>query len=69
VKTSVLVDNNFVNREFATVVSAPLLLCQECLRPWLDSSERWRLYLDEDVEPTLAVAYCADCARREFDDV
>jgi hypothetical protein len=51
--------------EFATVIAPPVLHCQECLRPWLDPRERWRLYLDEDVQ--LPVPYCADCASREFD--
>ena len=43
-----------------------LLSCEECCRPWLDSRERWRLYLDPD-EPGLTVPYCSDCAAREFD--
>ena len=39
--------------------------CEECRRPWLDSRERWRLYLDPD--EGLTVPYCPDCAAREFD--
>lgn len=42
------------------------LLCQECLRPWLDRTERWRLYLTDETPP-VAVPYCAECAAREFD--
>jgi Zn finger protein HypA/HybF involved in hydrogenase expression len=56
-----------MNDELATVIAPPVMHCQECLRLWLDPSERWRLYLDEDVEPALAVPYCAACASREFD--
>jgi hypothetical protein len=56
-----------MNDELATVIAPPVLHCQECLRPWLDPGERWRLYLDEDNQPALAVPYCADCASREFD--
>jgi hypothetical protein len=67
VKRAVPAENTSMNDEFATVIAPPVLCCQECLRPWLDSSERWRLYLDEDVKPALAVPYCADCASREFD--
>jgi hypothetical protein len=42
------------------------LTCIECAREWLDSRERWRIYLtpDEVSEPVL---YCADCASYEFD--
>jgi hypothetical protein len=53
--------------ESATTIAPAALHCQECLRPWLDPSERWRLYLDEDLQPALVVPYCADCASREFD--
>jgi len=44
-----------------------LLVCEECRRPWLDSHERWRMYLDSD-EPAHGVPYCPDCASREFDE-
>ena len=44
----------------------PLIMCQECGSLWLDPTERWRLYLDED-EPANAVPYCPACAAREFD--
>lgn len=56
-----------MNDQFATVMAGSVLHCQECLRPWLDPGERWRLYLDADVQPALAVPYCAACASREFD--
>lgn len=42
------------------------LLCQECVRPWLDPRERWRLFLTDE-EPAEAVPYCPQCAAREFD--
>ena len=41
--------------------------CQECERRWVDSAERWRVYLTPE-EPPEAVAYCPECAAREFDD-
>jgi hypothetical protein len=47
-----------------TTVRAPIV-CIECRRPWLDASERWRIYvLHED--PPEAVPYCDVCALREF---
>ena len=46
-------------------VSIQVLVCQECRRPWLDPSERWRLYVDPD-EPVQTVPYCQLCAEREF---
>ena len=49
-----------------TTVHTTLLVCQECARPWLDPSERWRIYLTND-DPGEPVPYCADCAHREFD--
>jgi hypothetical protein len=44
-----------------------LLACQECRTSWVDSSERWRMYVmpDEPDAPTLL--YCPTCAGREFD--
>ena len=42
------------------------ILCQECRRPWVDQTERWRMYVTEDAQAEL-VPYCADCAHREFD--
>jgi hypothetical protein len=42
-----------------------VLVCVECQRTWLDGSERWRLKLTTDDRPE-AVAYCPDCAEREF---
>jgi hypothetical protein len=39
--------------------------CAECGREWVDARERWRVYVTEDEPPEL-VAYCPDCARREF---
>jgi hypothetical protein len=48
-----------------TAVSTRLLVCQECIRPWLDLRERWRLYVDPD-ELGQTVPYCQQCADREF---
>ena len=42
------------------------IVCIECQRLWLLPSERWRLYLSDEKEPE-PVAYCPDCAEREFD--
>jgi hypothetical protein len=58
-------ENNTMN-DRTSVLSALLLSCQECRRPWLDERERWRLYVDAD-EPGSTVPYCPDCAAREFD--
>ena len=41
------------------------LRCLECRRPWLESTERWRVYLSGEV-PSQPLTYCPDCARREF---
>lgn len=41
------------------------LACIECGRLWFVASERWRLLVTED-DPPEAVAYCPDCAQREF---
>jgi RNA polymerase subunit RPABC4/transcription elongation factor Spt4 len=38
--------------------------CLECGRLWVDETEHWRAYLDEDGEVLL---YCPVCASREFD--
>lgn len=46
--------------------TAPVpLSCIECRRSWLDGAERWRLKVTDD-EPAETVAYCAQCATREF---
>jgi hypothetical protein len=42
-----------------------VLECIECRRQWQVPSERWRVYLTDD-DPAEAVAYCPDCAEREF---
>jgi hypothetical protein len=43
------------------------LHCLECRREWLDSSERWRMYVvfGEETEQGL---YCPICASFEFDE-
>lgn len=51
---------------YASVLARPVLVCEECRRPWLERPERWRLYLTDD-EPPEAVPYCPSCAGREFD--
>jgi hypothetical protein len=40
--------------------------CIECTQPWDVPTERWRVYLTDDEQPE-PVAYCPDCAAREFD--
>jgi hypothetical protein len=51
---------------YASVLARPVLVCEECRRPWLEPPERWRLFLTDD-EPPEAVPYCPSCAGREFD--
>jgi hypothetical protein len=45
------------------------LTCIECGRLWRENERGWtaRLTVDED-EPAEAVAYCPECAKREFGD-
>ena len=38
--------------------------CLECARPWLETEERWRAYIDGEGDLLL---YCPACASREFD--
>jgi hypothetical protein len=52
------------NRQRLTTVRA-VLTCIELPPPWLVGHERWRLKLTEEQTPE-AVAYCPDCAEREF---
>jgi NUBPL iron-transfer P-loop NTPase len=46
------------------------LVCAQCGRPWLDSTERWHSDIivgDEDNEEQLEAAmFCPECAAREF---
>ena len=49
-----------------TILLIRPLLCEECLRPWREPRERWRVYLTDD-EPAEPVPYCPGCAQREFD--
>lgn len=58
-------DNDGMNSHLDLLTK--LLHCEECRRPWLDGSERWRMYLTDD-EPAVPVPYCHECAAREFDD-
>ena len=51
--------------EQSTPLVQRALTCIECRRTWLELAERWRLYLTDD-DPPEAVAYCPDCAEREF---
>jgi len=55
-----------LSRQDSQVQTLEALRCVECLRPWLVSSERWRLKVTDDVEPE-TVPYCPECAHREFD--
>ncbi len=50
------------SQDVAVVVT---LTCIECESPWVEASERWRMYLSDD-DPREAVLYCHLCARREF---
>jgi hypothetical protein len=43
------------------------IVCIECRRIWIDGSERWRVLITAD-DPPETVAYCRDCAEREFDE-
>jgi hypothetical protein len=51
--------------ESETARRAAPLVCIECLRPWLAESERWRLKVTDELQPS-TVPYCPDCATREF---
>jgi hypothetical protein len=53
-------------RDTPQLVVCTQFTCQECRRDWTDGRERWRLYLTAEA-PVEAVAYCPDCASREFD--
>jgi hypothetical protein len=41
------------------------LCCIECGRTWVESNERWRIYLTDDAQP-IPVLYCNVCAAFEF---
>lgn len=47
-----------------TIATIPLH-CLECRRPWVESTERWRVYLSGE-NPSLPLTYCPECAQREF---
>ena len=57
------IEREMMNPEIASV--ADTLRCIECLRPWVDAGERWRLKITDDAQPE-TVPYCPDCATREF---
>ena len=46
-------------------VSLDHLCCIECGRTWVESDERWRIYLTDDAQP-IPVLYCSICATFEF---
>jgi hypothetical protein len=48
------------------VTHTPNLTCVECRRPWLNSAERWRVYLINVTSdmPPLTVPFCPACAMR-----
>ena len=52
--------------EPASQQSTQVIQCIECCQAWQVPSERWRMYITDD-DPPEAVAYCLDCATREFD--
>ena len=41
------------------------LCCIECGRTWVESDERWRIYLTDDAQP-IPVLYCNICSSFEF---
>jgi len=47
-----------------TIAALPLR-CLECWRPWVESTERWRIYLSGE-NPSIPLTYCPECAQREF---
>jgi hypothetical protein len=51
--------------ELSTPLVQRELTCIECRCTWLELVERWRVYLTDD-DPPEPVAYCPDCAEREF---
>jgi hypothetical protein len=54
-----------MNEHQSRQLAVETISCVECNVPWVDPSERWRVYLtDEDVPET--VVYCHLCAEREF---
>ncbi len=57
------IEREMTNPETVSVPAA--LRCIECLRPWVDPDERWRLKITDDAQPE-TVPYCPDCATREF---
>ena len=42
------------------------LNCLECQRPWVEPTERWRMYATIEDEPEVGL-YCPICASFEFD--
>jgi hypothetical protein len=44
--------------------TVPCVQCLECERRWVDNTEHWRAYLDDEGGLLL---YCPACASREFD--
>jgi hypothetical protein len=51
-------------RERTTIATLPLH-CLECRRPWVEATERWRIYLSGE-DPSQPLTYCPECAQREF---
>jgi hypothetical protein len=51
--------------EPASQHSTQTIECIECCRAWEIPSERWRVKVTDD-DPPEAVAYCPECAEREF---
>lgn len=55
-----------------TASALPILVrpiwCEECERAWDDQRERWRMYV-ACFTRSLVVAYCPECAEREFGGV
>ena len=55
-----------MEREPTQVARATDLTCLECQRPWVEPTERWRMYATIEEEPEVGL-YCPICASFEFD--
>ena len=61
-------ENGGMARNYPVLVRTTLLRCVECEREWETASERWRLKVLFDEQPTMSAVYCPDCHAREFGD-
>jgi hypothetical protein len=54
-----------MNEQQPRQLAVETINCVECKFPWIDPSERWRVYLTDEELPEMVV-YCHLCAEREF---